>query len=407
MLNSAQTKSLDRIADAHIVFAHQSVGQNVIDGVRELLAPRTLAWRLERLGRNGDPVSKMDAFRRMMLEGTGRRAEIALFTLCYVDFHACVDAEELFFRYAGMMGDLRHALPRTRFVHVTAPLTVVASGAKAWLGRRLGRAPGGGSENEKRHAYNEQLRAAFSGREPLFDLAALEADGATRPGDLPQLSPHFTNDGGHLNARGRAMVAWELVRLLDELTREISAEPLPSSVRSGSRNDALGRVASFEGAAGSGDRRFHDGVWVHGGGRLSIGQRTRLDTRKAGIELKVEKGAELAIGEDVVIEAGTSIDAQERIVIGDRCRIGKDCKLLDNHLHRVRGDRLSRPPSVPLVLEPDVTLEDHVVLLPGAWLEQGVRVGSGAVVSWRVPAGTMVPARPVHPSRRRDARVPS
>jgi acetyltransferase-like isoleucine patch superfamily enzyme len=147
-------------------------------------------------------------------------------------------------------------------------------------------------------------------------------------------------------------------------------------------------------------------VWAHGGGRLTVGDRTRFECGSAGIELKVEKGAELALGDDVVIEGGTSIEAQRRIVIGDRCRIGRDCKLLDNHLHQVQGDRRLRPPSAPVVLESGVTLEDHVVVLPGAWLERGVHVGTGAVVSRRVAAGTRVEARPVHPSRHRETARP-
>ncbi len=147
-------------------------------------------------------------------------------------------------------------------------------------------------------------------------------------------------------------------------------------------------------------------VWAHGGGRLTVGDRTRFECGSAGIELKVEKGAELALGDDVVIEGGTSIEAQRRIVIGDRCRIGRDCKLLDNHLHQVQGDRRLRPPSAPVVLESGVTLEDHVVVLPGAWLERGVHVGTGAVVSRRVAAGTRVAARPVHPSRHRETARP-
>lgn len=147
-------------------------------------------------------------------------------------------------------------------------------------------------------------------------------------------------------------------------------------------------------------------VWAHGGGRLTVGDRTRFECGSAGIELKVEKGAELTLGDDVVIEGGTSIEAQRRIVIGDRCRIGRDCKMLDNHLHQVRGDRRLRPPSAPVVLESEVTLDDHVVVLPGAWLERGVHVGSGAVVSRRMPAGTRVDARPVHPSRHRETARP-
>jgi acetyltransferase-like isoleucine patch superfamily enzyme len=372
--------ALDRIARARIVFGHQTVGESVgeslLTGIAELLAPRPLEWTLAKLGRSGDPVGKMDAFRALM-RGRTRSADIALFKLCHTDFDARTDADALFARYQATMSELRRALPGTRFVHVTAPLTAVASGPKAWLARGLGRAVRGQAENQRRHAYNERMRATFAGREPLFDLAALGAGAPLSPGGVPHLSAQLTDDGGHLNGRGRALVAGRLLSLLDELTA-----------------DARDR------------RGLHGKVWVHGGGRLTVGDRTRFDAGAAGIELRVEKGATLMIGDDVVIEAGTSIETVDRIVIGDGCHIGKGCTLRDGALRRVGADGTARGASTRLVLEPGVTLDDHVALQPGAWLEHGVHVGTGAVVSGRVPAGTTIEARPVDPSRQREMADP-
>jgi len=45
-------------------------------------------------------------------------------------------------------------VPAVTFVHVTVPLTIVQTGAKAWLKRRLGKAPWGEQENVVRHRFN-------------------------------------------------------------------------------------------------------------------------------------------------------------------------------------------------------------------------------------------------------------
>ena len=142
-------------------------------------------------------------------------------------------------------------------------------------------------------------------------------------------------------------------------------------------------------------------LWAHGGGHLSIGDRVHIDGGASGVELKVEPGGHLAIGSDVTLGPGTSIEAQERIIIGDGCHIGAHCKLLDNHLHSMEGDHRTRPASVPLMVEDGVVVEDYAVLLPGAWIGRGARIGRGAVVSRRIPPGAMVRAQPVHPARQR------
>ncbi len=146
---------------------------------------------------------------------------------------------------------------------------------------------------------------------------------------------------------------------------------------------------------------FEGMVWRHGDGRLSIGRRSRFEGVPVGVELKVERGAELQIGDDVVVGSGTSIEAYDRIVVGNGCRLGRRCKLLDNHLHRLHGDRHARPPSAPLIVEDGAVVEDFALLLPGARIGRGARVGRGAVVSRAVPAGATVRPQEVHDARLR------
>jgi hypothetical protein len=207
---------LDRIARADVFFGHQSVGEDVLAGIRGLVAPRQLAWRDEKIGRNGDPFGKLDAFEAALLAGSGKGAHFAIFKFCYADFDGVREPEEIFSRYERTISRLHDACPAVTFVHVTSPLTSVPSGLGAWVRRRVGRPVWGERGNRRRHAYNQRLRTVFRA-DPIFDLAAVE-EGACHRTTVPSLDPCLTDDGAHLNQIGRLAAATELVRVLVDLT---------------------------------------------------------------------------------------------------------------------------------------------------------------------------------------------
>ena len=134
-------------------------------------------------------------------------------------------------------------------------------------------------------------------------------------------------------------------------------------------------------------------IWVHGGGRVQIGDRVVLDARLAPIELHAEPGAQITIGNDVRIEGGASVEALHAIVIGNGCSLGSFSKVIDNHFHSPR-DRHRQPASIPVEIEDGVEIGSRAILLPGAHVERGSKVGSGTVVSRRIPAGVMVAGHP-------------
>jgi acetyltransferase-like isoleucine patch superfamily enzyme len=131
-----------------------------------------------------------------------------------------------------------------------------------------------------------------------------------------------------------------------------------------------------------------------GPGLVRIGAGSRLDGRLAGIDLRAGPGAELLLGEGVVVEEGVSIEALQSVEVGARCRLGAFSKILDNNLHLVEGDREAAPDSYPVRLEEDVTLGPRAIILPGAYLGRGTRVRPGAVFSHRSPAGAEVVGHP-------------
>jgi UDP-3-O-[3-hydroxymyristoyl] glucosamine N-acyltransferase len=136
-------------------------------------------------------------------------------------------------------------------------------------------------------------------------------------------------------------------------------------------------------------------IWIHGQGRVVIGNRVRLDANAVPIELHaIDPGSEILIGDDVVLEGGVSIEAQSRVQIGARCRIASFAKLMDNHFHEAAGDRKRRPASLPLIVEEDVQIGARAILLPGAYVERGVVLQPGAVLTKRVRRGSIVSGVP-------------
>ncbi len=231
---AASPESIERVASRRILFGHQSVGGNLLEGVSDVSGGklRVVQGRTPEvlstpglvhtfIGQNEDPSGKVRDFEKALDDVQGK-ADLAFFKFCYIDFSASTDVEKLFAEYLASMERLHTKYPAVTFVHVTVPLTVVQSGAKAWLKRRLGRAPWGEQENVVRQRFNQLLRAKFAGQPLLFDLAAIEStrpDGSPRwfevsGAKVPMLVPEFSDDGQHLNVTGRRRAADALIEFL-------------------------------------------------------------------------------------------------------------------------------------------------------------------------------------------------
>jgi acetyltransferase-like isoleucine patch superfamily enzyme len=145
-------------------------------------------------------------------------------------------------------------------------------------------------------------------------------------------------------------------------------------------------------------------LWIHGDGIIEVGDNVLFDGRTVPIELHARApGSRIVIERNVSIEGGTSIEAEEAVHIGEGCQLGSYVKILDNNLHPLRGDRHQQTPSVPVEIQRNVCIEARAIVLPGAKLEEGVRVCAGSVVSRRVPAGLVVSGVPA--TRRSDERT--
>lgn len=223
-----------------VYFGHQSVGDNIVLGLKEWMAAEP-ALRLNIIhgetaagsdpvfvefyvGENTRPASKDAAFSAAMARGAGARGGIAIYKYCYIDADATTDAAKLFQAYRNNVTSLQRRYPHLRFVHATMPLMrddyTLKSRIKALLGRTTGR-----DANARRNEFNDLLRSFYGGKEPIFDVAEIES---TRPDGSRSrfewngrgyysLAPEYTEDGGHLNQLGRRVVARKFVATLASL----------------------------------------------------------------------------------------------------------------------------------------------------------------------------------------------
>jgi lysophospholipase L1-like esterase len=235
LYEAIQKDDIQSATKLRIVFAHQSVGGNIVEGVRALAKDNAVNFNIAetqqppptgagmfhfKIGTNGNPDGKLAEFEKLFSGNAQENADVAILKLCYIDFTPSTDGAALAGRYIQTIDSLQAKLPHTVFIPVTAPLTVIQAGPKAWIKKMLGQQPAGYQENAQRAAFNAELRHHFA-TQRLFDLAKIEATAETIPTQfayagrqIEALTPAITSDGGHLNAQGERLLASELLKQL-------------------------------------------------------------------------------------------------------------------------------------------------------------------------------------------------
>jgi len=225
---------LQKVARTRVFFGHQSVGNNILDGVPAVFTAHGVqAPPIEQrraaaetsggfiahslIGENTKPLQKIQDFAAVLRGGMGQHVDVAVMKLCYVDITPSTDVDALFTAYRDTIAGLEKDFPGVTFVKATVPLTTRPGRVerlKLWLKSDDGY---GGAANAVRERLNELIRKEYAGGN-LFDVAAVES---TAP-DGSRVSGHddgrpffamfdgYAADPGHLNADGsqRAATAW-------------------------------------------------------------------------------------------------------------------------------------------------------------------------------------------------------
>ena len=239
-LQAVPQQKWDALAQKKIYFGHQSVGQNIIEGlekvlqssptirlnIRETANPRDFeapVFAHSRIGKNRDPKGKIDHFRQLMEGGIGQTADVVFFKLCYVDVDQASEIESLIDHYDKILSDLKEKFPNLVIIPVTVPLTNATPGVKAKIKRLLGRGPALKADNIKRNTINDRMRKKYGAA--IWDLADAEATTSEgtkvayqdKRGTFSLLNRLYTSDGGHLNMTGSQVVAINLLLRLASL----------------------------------------------------------------------------------------------------------------------------------------------------------------------------------------------
>jgi len=240
MTNKKIDQHLSSLESKRIYFGHMSVGQNIINGLQDLIQstnnntlvildkkpdvalPGTFLLHSD-VGENSKPLSKCIDYRNIITNELKGKIDAALLKFCYIDFNENTDIEALFSNYTKIMGGLIQDNPDITFIHVTVPLRYLESGPSIWLREMLGKPNKSKLANIKRNKFNNMLREKYSDS-LIFDLATSEStypDGSRETYKYQDddstyfsLIKEYTDDGGHLNKVGQNKVAADFLAYL-------------------------------------------------------------------------------------------------------------------------------------------------------------------------------------------------
>ncbi|MDR3598829.1 hypothetical protein [Clostridium sp.] len=229
------------ISQAHIFFGHQSVGGNIVSGLKKIYSESNQNdsvveelndnSRLEgkyfvhtNIGNNGEPDSKFREFENIVNKLSGKKLEIAMMKLCFVDINKNTKLEDVFNSYASMVDSTQKKYPNLTIVHFTVPLKSQPSfinKIKAIIKNRDIDDP---QDNIARNRYNDLILSKYS-NQFVFDLAKVES---TYPDNTREfiiingkpvytLIKEYTDDGGHLNKMGQQIIAENLIAKLAQV----------------------------------------------------------------------------------------------------------------------------------------------------------------------------------------------
>jgi hypothetical protein len=255
----ANLDKLDLVRTLKIMFGHQSVGTNIVDGLTLLSEASSTRYGLNikykptqlasaafghwKNGENQDPHGKISAFDSKMRSQAGdgkiwaSSLDIAYFKFCYVDLNATsINIDDLFENYRVTMKRLIDDFPNCKIVQVTLPLSALIYGSDK-------------ERNQRRHEFNEKIRS-FSDTTGgyLFDIADIEAhdengvhqtfefEGKLYPmmwfdANDPQ-NNGWSNYGGHLNNKGKEHVALAMWSLWAALVEQSMIDIKKSDIKS-------------------------------------------------------------------------------------------------------------------------------------------------------------------------------
>jgi lipopolysaccharide O-acetyltransferase len=151
-------------------------------------------------------------------------------------------------------------------------------------------------------------------------------------------------------------------------------------------------------------------AYVRGPGKIRFGAGF---TSGPGLRIDCwEEAASLVIGKGVQVNNNVHIGVSASVVIGDQVLIASNVFISD-HSHGVYSGAADHsspmvPPAervelrMPVIIEDNVWLGEHVCVLPGVHIGKGVVVGAGSVVTRSLPEYSIAVGAPARVVKRFD-----
>jgi len=237
---------LEIVEKQKIYFGHRSVGNNIIDGLRNIAQKYPdIDLKIVRIdtvdhfpdsyfahsliGINTEPETKCDDFTKILTEQMGSKVDIAFLKFCFADIKEDTEVDSVFQYYRKTMLALKNEFPRITFIHLTVPLNSGSTGIKECIKRTFGLSDYSDASNMKKNQFNDLIHEYYH-NERIFDVARAEStypDGRRESFEKNghtyyELIDAYTDSGGHLNELGKIWVARELINTLAAIgsTRE-------------------------------------------------------------------------------------------------------------------------------------------------------------------------------------------
>jgi acetyltransferase-like isoleucine patch superfamily enzyme len=128
-------------------------------------------------------------------------------------------------------------------------------------------------------------------------------------------------------------------------------------------------------------------------GTMTFGDRVRLNSTVATLELVALPGGHLEIGDNVFINYGSSLVASTHVKVGNDSLIGTHVMVMDTDFHRIE-DKVYDTSGKPVVLEERVWLGNRSIVLKGVTIGHDSVVAAGSVVTSDVPPRSIVAGVP-------------
>jgi hypothetical protein len=245
------------ISHKNIYFGHQSVGENIIAGIKKNNSDRNKNeivikrynhhdslygnyFLHSNIGQNGNPQIKFDEFSKIVNNLAGTNLNIAMMKLCFVDITKNTNIKDVFNSYDKMIDSLKHRYPKIKFIHFTVPLKSKPSLINYIKDKIKGNNNYDPQDNLARNRYNELVFSKYSKNE-IFDLAGAESTypNGKRESEIVDGQPcyvlikDYTTDGGHLNDLGSQIISEKLIQKLYAIIKSSNMEISHSSIDPG------------------------------------------------------------------------------------------------------------------------------------------------------------------------------